>query len=416
MKLSLKFPDVRERRHRHVAGDAHGHNQQQQQPILKAKVPITVFSQPFATAVTATTAVRSDLSLSLSTNFPSGPSLKVSYSPNAAPLSASPFSVTLKSGLGLFGSPKESPLTFSAHFSLSPSLNHPTPIFSLHFKPRIGHFSFHSSASSNPNPSQIPKFKPPFASDSALNGSFLKTETPDSEKHELKTIPHFNQASDHLGADANGGIGIGFKPAVASMSWEELKLEPCGGKDKVLTKPNPIGNLNFAESCNNRGDFFTGASFRARTALPIMKCLRLNFQWGLNLPADDAGFTMPYLTVQKIGIERDEEVKILKAQSGGHSRAGDSELLKGLCLWMRRDLEVMQRENAEMKQYLEEMRSGVGKRASVSMPSSENKVDFEMWRSKKNGKEENGTGYSRPANQLFDVESELRRAIKSSST
>lgn len=253
-------------------------------------------------------------------------------------------------------------------------------------------------------------------SDSALGRGFLRTEATDSKKLTLETISPFNQASDHLGSDPNGVRGPGFKPSEASVTWEELRLEPCGVKDKSSTKPNPVGNLNWVENCKNRGNVFSGVSFRARTALPIKKNLRVNFRWGVSLPANEFGFTMPYLTVQKIGLERGEEVKNLKAENNSEIQTGDSEVLKGLCLWMRRDLEVMQRDNEEMKQYLEEMRSGIGKRVSVSPQLGETKGDFEMWRSKRSGREENGMVSSRSANHLLDVESELRRAIKSSSS
>lgn len=253
------------------------------------------------------------------------------------------------------------------------------------------------------------------ASDSALNGSFLRTEAPDSKNLAVKTIPHFNQASDHLRSDPNGVIGPAFKPAEASVTRQELRLESCGVNGNRLTKPNPVGNLDWVENCKNRGDACSGVSFGARTALTITKNLRMNFRWGVNFPGNGFGCTMPYLTVQKISLERDEEVKNLKAESSSEIRTGGTELLKGLWLWMRKDLEVVQRENEEMKQYLEEMRWGIGKRVSVSPLLGENKGDFEIWRNKRSGREENGMGLSRSATRSLDVESELKRAIKSSS-
>ncbi|KAK4802132.1 hypothetical protein SAY86_000335 [Trapa natans] len=351
MKLSLNFPDRRERIPRcHVVEDDGQGGRDQQQPTLKARIPITVLSQPLSASVTATTAAPSDLSFSLSTNFRSGPSLKLSFTSNATPsLASSPFSVTLKSGLGLFGSPKDSPLTFSAHFPLSPSLRYSTPIFSLQFKPRIGHFSLHSSSFSNPQSSQAPIFKPLEASDSALISGFPRT------------VPHFNPADVHPRSDPVATIGPDFKTADALMSWEELRLEPCSVNCKSSLNPNPAGNLDLIENCKNRGDVFSGVSFAARTAFPITKNLRMNFRWGVNLPGKSVGFTMPYLTIRKICLERDDEVKILEAERS-EICGGDSELLKGLCMWMKRDLEVMRRENEDMKEYLEEMRSGVGKR------------------------------------------------------
>nr|KYP67037.1 hypothetical protein KK1_013357 [Cajanus cajan] len=116
--------------------------------IMTAKVPISICSNPFISGVTATTSTHSPshFSFSLSTNFPSGPSLRLSYSPSAS----LPFSLSLKSGLGLLGSPAHSPLVFSANFSLSPS-HSPLPSFFLHFKPQLGHFSLHKTVFSENN-------------------------------------------------------------------------------------------------------------------------------------------------------------------------------------------------------------------------------------------------------------------------
>ncbi|KAL9436850.1 hypothetical protein AB3S75_022823 [Citrus x aurantiifolia] len=100
MKLSLKLPDDSQNT--------------QNPPILKVKIPITIFNQPFICSLT--TAGSQHLSFSLGTNFPSGPSFKLNYTPlSTTCTSTTPFSFSLKSGLGLFGSP----LIFSAHFSLS---------------------------------------------------------------------------------------------------------------------------------------------------------------------------------------------------------------------------------------------------------------------------------------------------------
>ncbi|GAY39906.1 hypothetical protein CUMW_047950 [Citrus unshiu] len=109
MKLSLKLPDDSQNT--------------QNPPILKVKIPITIFNQPFISSLTTTKTVAASsqhLSFSLGTNFPSGPSFKLNYTPlSTMCTSTTPFSFSLKSGLGLFGSPQDSPLIFSAHFSLS---------------------------------------------------------------------------------------------------------------------------------------------------------------------------------------------------------------------------------------------------------------------------------------------------------
>ncbi|KAL9436851.1 hypothetical protein AB3S75_022824 [Citrus x aurantiifolia] len=174
MKLSLKLPDDSQNT--------------QNPPILKVKIPITIFNQPFICSLT--TAGSQHLSFSLGTNFPSGPSFKLNYTPlSTTCTSTTPFSFSLKSGLGLFGSP----LIFSAHFSLS--YRNPTnftPTFLLHFKPEFGNFSLHkTTSSSNPSP--------------ANSGPHLQSGSPSNIKFANRSI------SDE------------------SFGWQDLKLEPRSG-------------------------------------------------------------------------------------------------------------------------------------------------------------------------------------------
>ncbi|KAJ0970832.1 hypothetical protein J5N97_018791 [Dioscorea zingiberensis] len=118
-------------------------------PLVRLKLPISVFSLPFTSAVSvASTAA--DLSFDLRSALPFGPSLKLSYRPSHY----APFSLSLSSGIGVLGSPRDSPLLLSAHFSPL------TPVaFSLTLKPRLGDFSLKTTAISNPNPNPNPNPK-----------------------------------------------------------------------------------------------------------------------------------------------------------------------------------------------------------------------------------------------------------------
>ncbi|XP_059441828.1 uncharacterized protein LOC132174151 [Corylus avellana] len=409
MKLSLKFED-----------DPHDpYHHRNENPILKAKIPVTIFNQPFVSSTTATAGSSpSDLSFSLSTSFPSGPSLKLSYSPTPTTAASTPFSLSLKSGLGLFGSPHNSPLVFSAHFSFSPTST-PIPTFSLHLKPQFGHFSLKRSTFSDPGSNQI---SGPFSNggDKVNYGSFSNG----GEK-----------VNSDCGSHANGEFGNGFALDGSSV-WQELKLEPCSSKDGVT-------NPDFRENCgihsndgigfvperqlawknSGKDGFLSGVAVMARTVLPVTKRVMVNLRWGVNFPSD-LGKRMPYLTVSKIGIQRVQQVKeVEKMKNSGESNAGDLDLLKGMWFWMRRDLEVLEKENKEMNQSLEEMRTRIsakkfrgdsdGVRKNVSPPTSESSSTFEQWRSKKSGGEENGRRESKKSlNQVSDMESELQRALK----
>ncbi|MCL7036288.1 hypothetical protein MKW94_023258 [Papaver nudicaule] len=340
---------------------------QYQNPLLRAKIPISVLGFPFLSIITAGDS--SDLSFGIRTNSINGPSLKFSYSPNittttktTSPISSSsPFSISLKSGVGLFGSPENSPLIMSAHFNL---FGNPNPSFFLQIKPQFGDFSLKKTAVSapltNPNP---------------------KTPTFTKENGEK---------NNHFGDD----VGVMLE---RPLVWKEL-TELRNGGDGV----------------------FSGVEVRAKTLLPITKRAVVKFRWGVNFPPDfGQKQKMPFLTVDKIAVERVEdkgEVNSQKKKDGGE---GDLEVLKGLCFWMRNEVEGLKRENRMLKESVEELNLGgsvlknrrgtesVSKKvASSSSPST---PGFEQWRNKKNGVEEKNSNGSESSKD--DVGEELKRAI-----
>lgn len=238
------------------------------------------------------------------------------------------------------------------------------------------------------------------------------------------------------GSFSNGKLGSGFVSDDLSV-WQELKLDPCSRKYGFT---NPESSKNCGVDLNSgtglvserqlalkdsgKDGILHGVAVMARTVFPVTKRLTVNMRWGVNFPAD-LRKTMPYLRVNKIGIERVEEVKEV-VKNSGENDVGDLELLKGMFFWMRRDLESVEKENREMKQSLEEMRLGISvknfRRESdvigkkVLPPTSESSSEFERWRSKKSGEEENGKRESKKStNRVSDVESELQRAIKAAS-
>ncbi|CAJ1928956.1 unnamed protein product [Sphenostylis stenocarpa] len=355
MKLSLKFEGENENHEQHSA------------QIMTAKVPITILNKPFLSGVTATTATNSvsEFSFSLSSNFPSGPSLRVSYTPTAS----QPFSLSLKSGLGLLGSPLHSPLVFSANFSLSPT---PTPSFSLQFKPQFGHFSLHKTVFSDTPPPLFPL--PP---------------TPQIVSHE------------------------------SSSGWQNLKLEPCGNRDQL--DHNALEN-----SKNDSKQVFSPAvRVMARTVMPVTKGFFLNFRWGVNFPRN-FGSKMPSLTVNKIGLERVDDGKESNNNNTRKKRESseiDLQLLKGMCCWMGRDLENVERENREMKRVLDEMKMGISTARKEMVPQP-NKVsesssgELQRRRSYKSGRQEDEKKVQPNKSQSVasDVESELQKAIKAATS
>lgn len=198
-----------------------------------------------------------------------------------------------------------------------------------------------------------------------------------------------------------------------------------------LERPSAWKDLSLDDLSPSRDSLLSGIAVAARTRLPVTSRVAVSCRWGVNFPADVMK-KMPFLTVSKIGIERVDEVKEVKGVEvrNGNGNVGDFEILKGLCLSVGRELEVLQRENREMKQSLEEMRfgklkgqqgwsyegygDGVAKKVPVGSGSS---GGFEQWKNKKGGGEEHGQKESKKnGNRASDVESELQRAIKAASS
>ena len=238
------------------------------------------------------------------------------------------------------------------------------------------------------------------------------------------------------GSPSKSEPGNGFA-SDGSSGWQELKLEPCNGKEKEgFVNHNYIDDaygIGFSPErqlmwkYGKKRGFFSGVGVKAKTALPLTKRVLMNLRWAVNFPGE-LGIKMPYLIVNKIGIERVEELKEVKKEKSNESNLGDLELLKGMCFWMTRDLEVLEAENREMKHYLENMRLGILARNSrkeingfvkrVVPASSGNLGGFEQWRSNKNNGEGNGQReeLKKPAKKVTDLESELQKAIKAASS
>lgn len=125
MKASLKFRD-------------------EQKPLFRAKVPVSLLGFPFQSGIAA--GESKELSLSLATLFDSGPSLRVGYRPND---SLNPFSLELRTGIGSYGTPNSASMTMSAEFNPLQPCN---PKFFIRFKPRLGDFSIKKTHSSGLNP------------------------------------------------------------------------------------------------------------------------------------------------------------------------------------------------------------------------------------------------------------------------
>lgn len=292
----------------------------------------------------------------------------------------------------MFGSPCTSPLVFSAKFSLSSS-NVLVPTFSLHFKPQFGHFSIHNSVFSNHS--------------SDLSSGYLSND-------------RVNPNSVLTHSDARGEFTNGFASEGSSV-WQEVKLEPFCGKDELNSpkwkgnaenRSNVVSDDSFVLKSNQKNGFLSGFAVMARTIVPVSKRALLKLRWGVNLPGDvDWNWKMPYLTVNKIGIERVEEAKQVKddddeKKSKVENAGVNSELSEGICLWMVRDMENLEKDNRELKRHWEEL-------MKVRTPSTSRNhcLEGNDIREESERKEvKNATAH------VTDLESELQKAIKAASS
>ncbi|XP_074307002.1 uncharacterized protein LOC141642188 [Silene latifolia] len=312
MKASLKF-------------------REEQKPLFKSKIPISILSLPFQSGITAGNS--KELSLSIATFFDSGPSFRVSYRPNDA---FNPFSLTIKSGIGHFGSPSKAPMTMSAEFNFLGNNNDNTnfynnPRFMIHLKPNFGDFCVKKSQSS-----VISDFK----SGKYVNG--VVYEEDDGE--------------------------IVDKPKMTSLPLRKTVESAVAGIE--------VG---------------------AKTSLPVRNGVVLGFRWGVKFPAEGLkswfsdqtggnGMSMsfsprgvPLLVLNKIGIEHvaktDKKEVVVEGANVVATRGSGSESaeLAEACFGMKRELESLRFENVGLGKALEELKAefGRGKGDGVGMIKGE---------------------------------------------
>jgi hypothetical protein len=131
----------RRRREREYAMKASFKVRDGQKPLMRAKVPITILGLPLFSGISVGNA--EELALHVGSYLEAGPSCKVSYRPHDE---HSAFTLMLKTGFGLWGSPSGAALAMAAEFNLSSRGN---PAFLLRVKPRIGDFSFRKDTCSS---------------------------------------------------------------------------------------------------------------------------------------------------------------------------------------------------------------------------------------------------------------------------
>uniref|UniRef100_A0A1D1ZAI0 CCAAT/enhancer-binding protein delta n=1 Tax=Anthurium amnicola TaxID=1678845 RepID=A0A1D1ZAI0_9ARAE len=297
MKASLKFRD-------------------DQKPLARAKIPISVLGFPFTSGVSAGDA--RDLRLDLATAFDSGPSLRVSYRPNDP---WRPFSLVVKTGIGALGSPASAPMAMSAEFNL---VGRGGPSFTIQLKPRLGDFCLLKTAYSAPGPSP----------------GFLLGRA---------------GAADH-DTDGEGSVDGGDSPAVAFP-----------GK-----KPNGISTGIPAATAGGIRRLLSGVELTARSVLPLRHRTAVKFRWGVRIPPElRPGFVgdfgakdpitaisprkLPLLVMSKISIEH-------AAGEPEPKRHDEVDGVAVACSSLQQQLAALQAENGMLRKAVEELRADLGGR------------------------------------------------------
>lgn len=289
MKASIKFRD-------------------EQKPLIRAKVPLSILGFPFQSGVVA--GDTKELSLNLSTFFDSGPSLKLAYRPND---SFNPFTVVFKSGIGHFGSPISSSITMSAEFNFVGKQN---PRFLVHFKPQIGDFTLKKSQSSD----FVSKLKVNGDEDKVVespavvsNGYFVKNDLFSGEKFSVDA----GVVKGYL-----SGTEVTARTSVPVRSYAALNF-------RWGVRLPPVEDVD------------------AKTLL--MKTERT---------AEISLKRFPVLVMNKIGIEHVAVVKDKKESDQVEQGSGD---VAAACLDVRRQLEAIQVENGKIRRAMEDLSSEIVK-------------------------------------------------------
>ena len=160
----------------------------------------------------------------------------------------------------------------------------------------------------------------------------------------------------------------------------------------------------------------SGIFLAAKTCLPLAKRAVVNLRWGVNFPPEQVGKTpLPILVVNKISLEKVDAKKGEEGKTAGGTKWSELELLNGICGWMRREVEDLQRENREIKQSVEGLRPqgnnlrgrgkerDIGGKRAMSLPENLSNLH--------RSKGDNRHGESKKS----EVEIELEKAIKAAS-
>ncbi|KAG5089742.1 hypothetical protein JHK86_002354 [Glycine max] len=111
----------------------------------------------------------------------------------------------------------------------------------------------------------------------------------------------------------------------------------------------------------------------------------------LKFQAENAAKGTHHHTQQPLSLRRHSH-RLPQPTLPSSSTSNPNSLLKGMCFWMGRDLEIVEKENREMKRLLDEMKLGRNNRLEESKGGgrklSESNGEVQRWRSYKSERQE----------------------------
>ncbi|KAK2651306.1 hypothetical protein Ddye_018795 [Dipteronia dyeriana] len=290
---------------------------EEQKPLFRAKVPLSIVGLPFQSGILAGDA--KELTLNLSTFFESGPSIKISYRPNDT---WNPFSLVVKTGTGPFGSPISSSMQMSAEFNL---LSRGNPTFMLHFKPRFGDFSVKKSQSS--------VFDKTSASNKLKNGAVLEDDSLIEVVEETPMLKKITVLPSRAAGDFAGllsGVELTAKTSFPVRSRAVVNLRWGIRFPAEMKSGGSTGGIDFKK--------------------------------------------IPYLVMNKIGIEHVDGADP-KGVASNKAEVGSNGDVAEVCFNVKRQLEVLQSENGLLRRAVEDLRQEIIKGKSNGGDFNSGKID-----------------------------------------
>lgn len=216
---------------------------------------------------------------------------------------------------------------------------------------------FNFVGSQNQNPSFFIHFKPKF-------GDFSIKKSHSSTALVKKVEPKPNAAV---------GDGEEAPPLVKHGYFDESGLFSGAEKIRVLPAESAAAATGVAKS------MMSGMAVNATTAFPLRCCAVLNFRWGLTFPSAAAADgvedgvlvgknertpaisfkNFPMLVMDKISIEHVAKKDSKDSKTGSDLNLAGSDDVAGVCLEVRKQLEIIQAENGQLRKALHDLRSDI---------------------------------------------------------